>query len=99
MFCRIRSKGRLPNVQGYDLVVDIGRRQRYRSHAHIFGRKPMTMIDRRAMLRYLLGGAAVATTGFALVLGQANAAPLTLSTGDAVAVQNPVDQAAFISRR
>jgi hypothetical protein len=59
----------------------------------------MTTIDRRAMLRYLLGGAAVATTGFALVPDQANSAPLTLSRGDAVAVETPVDQAAFISRR
>jgi hypothetical protein len=59
----------------------------------------MTMIDRRAILRFLLGGAVVATTGFALVPDQANSAPLTLSKGDAVAVENPVDQAVYVSRR
>jgi hypothetical protein len=59
----------------------------------------MTMIDRRAMLRFLLSGAAVATTGLALVPDQANAAPLTLSRGDAVAVANPVEQAVVVSHR
>jgi hypothetical protein len=59
----------------------------------------MTMIDRRAMLRFLLSGAAVATTGLAMVPDLANAAPLTLSMGDAVAVANPVEQAVFVSRR
>jgi len=59
----------------------------------------MTMIDRRAMLRFLLSGAAVATTGLALVPDQANAAPLTLSRGDAVAVANPVEQAVVRSHR
>jgi hypothetical protein len=59
----------------------------------------MTTMNRRTMLRFLLGGVAVATTGFALVPDQADSAPLTLSGGSAVAVENPVDQAVFVSRR
>jgi len=59
----------------------------------------MTMIDRRVMLRYLLGGAAVATTGFAMVPDEANSAPLALSTPDLAMPAISVEKAVYVSRR
>jgi len=44
----------------------------------------MTIIDRRAMLKSLLGATVVATTGLVLVPDQANSAPLPLVTSDVV---------------
>jgi hypothetical protein len=59
----------------------------------------MTMIDRRAMLKCLLGGTVVATTGLALVPDQVNSAPLTLSRSDVVRPGSSVEKAVFVSGR
>ena len=59
----------------------------------------MTIIDRRAMLKCLLGGTVVATTGLALVPDQANSAPLPLATSDVVMPVSPVEKAVFVSGR
>jgi hypothetical protein len=59
----------------------------------------MTTIDRRAMLRYLLGGTAVAATGFAMVPDEADSAPLALSVPDAARPVSSVEKAVFASRR
>ncbi len=39
----------------------------------------MTMIDRRTMLKTLLGGATVAASGAVLAASEAHSAPLTVS--------------------
>ncbi len=59
----------------------------------------MTTMDRRAMLKLLLGGAAVATTGLALIPDQADSAPLALSTPDGARPVGSVEKAVFVSRR
>ncbi|MCI0600509.1 MAG: hypothetical protein L0Y60_13480 [Beijerinckiaceae bacterium] len=59
----------------------------------------MKKIDRRAMLRIVLGGAAAATAGLTLIPTALEAAPLTPSPQDAVAVENPVKQAVVVTRR
>ena len=59
----------------------------------------MKMIDRRAMLRTLLGGAAVATSGFVLAPGQADAAPLEVSPPEGVRPASPIEESVFVSGR
>jgi hypothetical protein len=59
----------------------------------------MTIIDRRAMLKSLLGATVVAATGSVLVPDQANSAPLPLATSDVVMPVSPVEKAVFVSRR
>jgi hypothetical protein len=59
----------------------------------------MTIIDRRAMLKCLLGGTVVATTGLALVPDQANSVPLPLVTSDVVMPVSPVEKSVFVSGR
>jgi hypothetical protein len=52
----------------------------------------MTPIDRRSILKSLLGGAAAAAT-FGLALGPAEAAPLTLDTNLVPPLETPVEKA------
>jgi hypothetical protein len=59
----------------------------------------MTTIDRRAMLKFLLGSAATATAGLTLVPGSAESAPLASPAGTAVETDSPVEKAIFVSRR
>ncbi|MCI0600250.1 MAG: hypothetical protein L0Y50_00805 [Beijerinckiaceae bacterium] len=59
----------------------------------------MTTIDRRAMLRALLGGAAAATAGLTLIPDAVDSAPLTLPARDGAAVENPIEQAVVVTRR
>ena len=59
----------------------------------------MTMIDRRTMLKTLLGGVAVAASGVVLATSQADSAPLTVSEPDGVAPVSPVEKAVFVSGR
>jgi hypothetical protein len=59
----------------------------------------MAAVDRRTMLGAILSGAAVATIGLALTPGPVQSAPLAASAGDAVAVENPVEQAVIVTRR
>jgi hypothetical protein len=59
----------------------------------------MTMIDRRTMLKTLLGGVAVAASGVVLATSQADSAPLTVSEPEGVAPVSPVEKAIFVSRR
>jgi hypothetical protein len=57
----------------------------------------MTAIHRRAMLRVILGGAAAATTGIAVLMpGPAESAPLTMAAGRAVETENPVEKAVWV---
>ncbi len=41
----------------------------------------MTAVDRRGILRLVLGGVAATTAGLALIPGRAEAAPLIMSRG------------------
>jgi hypothetical protein len=59
----------------------------------------MTMIDRRTMLKTLLGGVAVAASGVVLATSQAVSAPLTVSEPEGIAPVNPVEKAVFVSGR
>ncbi len=57
----------------------------------------MTMIDRRKILRVLLGGAAVAATGFVLVPEEGIAAPFAAPSSDQLP-ESHIDKAVFVSR-
>jgi hypothetical protein len=59
----------------------------------------MTTIDRRGMLTFLLGGAAVVTAGLALIPGSAESAPLTLPEGLGSDAEYPVDKAVWVRGR
>ncbi|MBO0733081.1 MAG: hypothetical protein J2P49_01920 [Methylocapsa sp.] len=59
----------------------------------------MKMIDRRAMLRTLLGVVAVATSGFVLAPGQADSAPLEVPTPEGVRPARPLEKSVFVSGR
>ena len=59
----------------------------------------MTTIDRRAMIRFVLGGAVAATAGLALIPGSAESAPLTRTARESVAAGTPVEQAVVVTRR
>jgi hypothetical protein len=60
----------------------------------------MTSIHRRAMLGVMLGGAAAATMGIAVLTpGPAESAPLTMAAGRAVETENPVEKAVWVRRR
>jgi hypothetical protein len=63
------------------------------------GRKPLTAIDRREILRALLGGTVVAAAGLVLIPDAAESAPLPLSPQDAVGVETPVEQTVVVTRR
>jgi hypothetical protein len=57
----------------------------------------MTAIHRRAMLGVMLGGAAAATMGIAVLMpGPAESAPLTIAAGRAVETENPVEKAVWV---
>ncbi len=60
----------------------------------------MTPIHRRAMLGVMLGGAAAATMGIAVLTpGPAKSAPLTIAAGRAVETENPVEKTVWVRRR
>ncbi len=59
----------------------------------------MTMIDRRTMLKTLLGGVAVAASGVVLATSQADSAPLTVSAPEDVTPVSGVERAVFVSGR
>jgi hypothetical protein len=59
----------------------------------------MTMIDRRTMLKTLLGGVAVAASGVVLATSQADSAPLTVSEPEGIAPVSSVEKAVFVSGR
>jgi hypothetical protein len=57
----------------------------------------MRIIDRRAMVTSLLGGALVATTGLVLAPEPANSTSLTLPASEGVTPVSPVEKAVFVS--
>ena len=59
----------------------------------------MTTIDRRGMLSFLLGGAAAATAGFALISGPAESAPFIVPKGPDLEPEYPVDKVVRVRRR
>lgn len=59
----------------------------------------MTAIDRREVLRVMLGGAVVATAGLAMMPVQADAAPLAISKSFPVPADNRVEEAVVVVRR
>jgi hypothetical protein len=59
----------------------------------------MTAIDRREILRVMLGGAAVAAGGLALMPVPAKSAPLATSKSLSAATENPVEEAVVVVRR
>lgn len=59
----------------------------------------MTTVDRRAMLRLVLGGAAAATAGLALIPGSAESAPLIVSKGLAPELESSVEDVVVRVRR
>jgi len=59
----------------------------------------MTMIDRRTMLKTLLGGATVAACGVVLTASQADSAPLTVSEPEGAAPVCSVEKTVFVSGR
>jgi hypothetical protein len=64
------------------------------------GRKPMTEIHRREMLRVILGGAVIATAGLALMPVPAESAPLTMSKSLLPATtENLVQEAVAVMHR
>jgi hypothetical protein len=64
------------------------------------GREAMTrIVDRRGMLRIVLGVAAAAAMGLTLVPETAEAAPLELGLDRAAPAENLVEEAAWVRRR
>jgi len=59
----------------------------------------MTAIDRREVLRVMLGGAVVATAGLALMPVSAKSAPLAMSKSLSEVTENPVEEAVVVVRR
>ncbi len=59
----------------------------------------MTAIRRREMLGVMLGGAIVATAGFALMAVPAKSAPLTMSKSRPATTDNFVEEAVVVVRR
>jgi hypothetical protein len=59
----------------------------------------MTAFDRREVLRVMLGGAAVAAAGLALMPVPAESAPLAMSKSLPAAMENPVEEAVVVVRR
>ena len=59
----------------------------------------MTAIHRREMLGIMLGGAAVATVGLAMMSVPAESVPLTVSKTLSAATDNHVDEAVVVVRR
>ena len=59
----------------------------------------MTAIHRREMLGIMLGGAAVATVGLAMMSVPAESAPLTVSKTLSAATDNHVEEAVVVVRR
>jgi hypothetical protein len=60
----------------------------------------MPAIHRRAMLGVMLGGAAAATMGIAVLMpGPAESAPLTMAAGRAVETENSVEKVIWVRRR
>jgi hypothetical protein len=59
----------------------------------------MTAIDRREVLRVMLGGAVVATAGLALMPVPAKSAPLAMSKSLSAATENPIEEAVVVVRR
>jgi len=58
----------------------------------------MTAIDRREVLRVLLGGAVVATVGLAMLPDAAESAPLTISKSLPASTKTPVEEAVVVVR-
>ena len=59
----------------------------------------MTAIDRREVLRVMLGGAVAATAGLALMPVPAESAPLTISKSLPDTTENLVEEAVVVVRR
>jgi hypothetical protein len=59
----------------------------------------MTTIDRRGMLSLLLGGAAAASAGLALIAGPANSAPFIVPKGPDSEPEYLVDKVVWRRRR
>ena len=59
----------------------------------------MTAIDRREVLRVMLGGAVVATAGLALMPVPAESAPLAISKSLPDTTENLVEEAVVVVRR
>jgi hypothetical protein len=59
----------------------------------------MTAIHRREMLGIMLGGAAVATVGLAMMSVPAESAPLTVSKTLSATTDNHVEEAVVVVRR
>jgi hypothetical protein len=59
----------------------------------------MTAIHRREMLRFMLGGAVVATAGLALMPVPAESVPLTMSKSRPATTDNLVEEAVYVVRR
>jgi hypothetical protein len=59
----------------------------------------MTAIHRREMLGIMLGGAAVATVGLAMMSVPAKSAPLTVSKTLSATTDNHVEEAVVVVRR
>jgi hypothetical protein len=59
----------------------------------------MTAIDRREVLRVMLGGAVVATAGLALMPVPAKSAPSAVSKSLSAVTENPVEDAVVVVRR
>jgi len=59
----------------------------------------MTAIDRREVLRVMLGGAVVATAGLALMPVPAESAPFAISKSLSAAAENPIEEAVVVVRR
>jgi len=65
----------------------------------LVGRNPMTTFDRRGMITFLLGGAAAATAGLALMPGPARSAPLMGPEDSHAEPEYPVETAVWVRRR
>jgi hypothetical protein len=59
----------------------------------------MTTFDRRRMLTLLLGSAAAATAGLALIPGPAESAPFIVPKGPASEPEYPIDKVVWVRRR
>lgn len=59
----------------------------------------MTAVDRRGILRLVLGGVAATTAGLALIPGRAEAAPLIMKQGPAPELESFVEKVVVRVRR
>ena len=63
------------------------------------GRKPVTHLHRREMLRIMAGGAAIAAAGLALMPIAAESTPLTVGRARPAAPESPIEEAVVRVRR